>query len=59
MNRIWTQVMLDAVRYAMKQCPQCRKAAAYPQFREETRCSKPATRCWFLPTRLVSRSFGV
>jgi len=33
MNPIWTQVLLNAVKYAMKQCPQCRKAAAYPQKR--------------------------
>ena len=33
MNPIWTKVILDAVRYSMKRCPQCKKASAYPQKR--------------------------
>ena len=33
MNPIWTQQMLNAVRYAIRQCPQCKKATAYPQKR--------------------------
>lgn len=32
-NPIWTQIIYRTVKNAMKKCPHCGKAAAYPQKR--------------------------